>query len=87
MQTIDLANHRFETPLASYRIGFVAPARNRKNKKKENYRKRPPPETIFFFFPIFWGRLFPIVILFFPISVRRPEAYSVAGQRGLNHRF
>ena len=38
------------------------------------------------FLPIFWGRPFPIVCLFFPISGRRPEPYSVAGQRGLGCR-
>ena len=35
------------------------------------------------FFPIFWERPFSIFFLFFfPISGRRPETYSVAGQRG-----
>ena len=34
---------RVATPLASYRIGFGPPARNRK--KEEKYRKRPPPEN------------------------------------------
>ena len=88
-----------ETPLTSYRIGFGPPEKNRKNigfglpqKIGKNSPKKWPrnpilePFFLFFghFFSIFWGRPKPIFFLFFPISGRRPETYSVAGQRGLN---
>ena len=53
-----------------------------------NARQKPYFRAIFpifwLFFPIFWAGRFLCFSYLFPISGRRPETYSVAGQRGLN---